>query len=145
MTNCPGADALATIAGALEWDVEQGIKHLSSCEVCGEQLRALRAVRVAYDVREDVPASVVARIGDAIGAAAARERTRGKRTQSLGDIIEAVLAGLTALTLLSTGGMDVPVAVGAGVFGLVATSLFAYRVTRSSHATAVRSSSGSIQ
>jgi hypothetical protein len=137
MTNCPGTDALATIAGALEWDVEQGLKHLSSCEACSEELRALRDVRVAYDEREAVPESVVSRIGSAIDAVAARERARGQRVHNLGDLVEAALAGLTAVTLLSTGGVDVPLLMRAGVFALVATSLFAYRTIRSSHSTAV--------
>jgi hypothetical protein len=145
MTSCPGTDALATIAGALEWDVEQGIKHLSRCETCASNLHALRSVHEAFDVREEVPESVVASIAGAITQSARRERARGKRVQSLGDVIEATLAGFTALAVVNTGGLEVGAAVNASVFAVVATSLFAYRVLRSSHSTAVRSSSPSIQ
>lgn len=145
MTHCPGTDALATIAGALEWDVEQGIKHLSSCESCASNLHALRSVHDTFDVREEVPESVVAGIRAAISASAQQESARGKRVQSFGDVIEAALAGLTALAVVNTGGLDVGSTVNASVFVVVATSLFAYRVMRSNHSTAVRSSSPSIQ
>ena len=145
MTNCPGTDALATIAGALEWDVEQGIKHLSTCETCARNLHALRSVHDTYDVREEVPETVLTRISATITESAQQERARGKRVQSLGDVIEAALAGLTALVVVNTGGLEVGAAANASVFAVVATSLFAYRVLRSNHATAVRSSSPSIQ
>ena len=145
MTSCPGTDALATIAGALDWDVEQGIKHLSNCESCASNLDALRSVHAGFDVREEVPENVVANIAAAITESARQERARGKRVQSLGDVIEAALAGFTALAVVNTGGLEVGAAVNASVFAVVATSLFAYRVLRSNHSTAARSSSPSIQ
>ena len=145
MNHCPGTDALTTIAGALEWDVEQGIAHLGSCASCGGQLRALRDVRTAYAAEERLPDVVTQKITAALAEAAALERTRRKRSQNLGDVVEALLAGGTALAILNTGGMDVPAVLSAAVFAVVATSLFSYRVIRSSHSTAVRSSSPSIQ
>ena len=145
MNSCPGTDALATIAGALEWDVETGIRHLSSCESCAHQLGVLRDVRLAYEIDAPLPAGMERRITSALHEAAFREEKRTRRAQGIGDLIEAILAGATALAVVNTGGVDVSAAVSAGVFAVVATSLFAYRVIRSTHATAVRSSSPSIQ
>jgi predicted anti-sigma-YlaC factor YlaD len=136
MSDCPGTDALATIAGALEWDVDEGVKHLTSCDACREQLRALRDVYVAYEASESVPEHVLARVGSAVAHEAARERSRGRKVENVGDVIEAILAGATAMAVLQTGGLDVPAALRIVVFGVVATSLFAYRTIRSSHSTA---------
>ena len=137
MSNCPGTDALATIAGALEWEVDEGLKHLTSCTACGEQLRALRDVHSAYEAHEPVPESVLARVNAVIADEAAGERAKHRKVQNLGDLVEAILAGVTALAVVNTGGINVPAALSAAVFAVVATSLFAYRTIRSSHSTAV--------
>jgi hypothetical protein len=133
MNQCPGTDALTTIAGALEWDVEAGIRHLSTCDACERQLRALREVRVAYEIEAPLPPHVAERITTALRDEAAREERRTNRAQNAGNFIEAILAGGTALAVVNTGGVDVPPALSAGVFAVVATSLFAYRAIRSSH------------
>lgn len=145
MNTCPGTDALTTIAGALEWDVDAGIRHLSSCEACADQLRALRDVRIAYETHELLPHGIEQRITHALHEEGLREGRRTRRGRSAGDLIEAILAGGTALAVVNTGGVDVSAALSTIVFGVVATSLFAYRVIRSTHSTAVRSSSPSIQ
>jgi hypothetical protein len=145
MSQCPGTDALVTIAGALEWDVEAGLKHLTTCESCSEELRALHDVHAAYEAEEPVPDRVLARIDRLVADAAVRERAWGRRAQNLGDIVEALLAGATALAVLAAGGLQMPATLSVTVFAITATSLFGYRVFASSHSTAARNSSPSIQ
>ena len=145
MSNCPGTDALTTIAGALEWNVEDGLRHLSTCPDCVQQLRTVQSAHAAYEERAEVPERVVAMINHTLTQAAAQETARGRRAQSIGNLVEAMLAGGTAVAVLNAGGLSASLDVSATIFAMVATSLFGYRVWRSSQATASTSSSPSIQ
>jgi hypothetical protein len=145
MTRCPGTDALTTIASALEWDVEDGMRHLSSCAACAAQLHALQATHEAFEETSEVAGADVDRIMSAIAQQAEQEHTRGRRAQTLGDVIEALLAGATAVTVVSASGAPAPQAINALTFVIVASALFAYRVFFSSQSSASRSSSPSIQ
>jgi hypothetical protein len=145
MNDCPGTDALTTIASALEWDVEDGLRHLSSCADCAQQLRIVQTTHAAYEEHEVVPDSMVALITKQLAEQAAHETVRGRRAQSLANVVEALLAGGTAVTVLNTGGLSTPIDLSATVFAMVATSLFSYRVWRSNQATASASSAPSIQ
>lgn len=143
--NCPGADALATIAAALDWNVEHGLRHLDTCAVCAEQLHALQLTHDAFEERVAVSDDVVARISHLIAAEAQQETRRERQRNKLGNVIEAILAGLTGVVVASSGGVGVARAATVLIFGAVAMSVFAYRVFASSQATASRSSSPSIQ
>jgi hypothetical protein len=127
MKDCPSTDALATIAGALEWDVEAGMRHLNSCALCAEQLQMLQITHDAYEERAEISPSDVNSIMQAIAQESARERVRGRRTRTLGDIVEALLAGGTAVTVISASAGAAPTNVMVLTFAIVATALFGYR------------------
>lgn len=147
MNECPGTDALTTIASALEWDVDNGVRHLNSCATCAEQLRALQVTRESYDESIEVSRQDVDGILRKISVAADQERTRDRRKHTVGNFVEAMLAGGTAVTVLSASGSGVSAAAlpGALTFAVVAAAVFSYRVFASSQATASASSSPSIQ
>ena len=127
MKDCPSTDALATIAGALEWDVESGMRHLNSCTQCAQQLHALQSTHNAYEERAEITATEVNSIMQAIAQESAREQVRGRRTRTLGDIVEALLAGGTAVTVISASAGAAPTNVMVLTFAIVATALFGYR------------------
>jgi lysozyme family protein len=145
MSECPGTDALTTIASALDWDVENGVRHLSSCPNCAQQLHALQVTYEVYDESENFAAKDVDRIMHKIAGEAEREHVRDRKKQTVANVIEALLAGGTAVTVLNASGSGAAPAASALTFAIVATALFAYRVFASSHAIASRSSSPSIQ
>jgi hypothetical protein len=128
MKNCPGTDALTTVASALEWDVEGGVRHLSSCSECAQRLHALQLTHEVYDESEELVARDVDSIMNMLAGAADRERARGQRTQVFGNVIEALLAGASAVAVVSASDLPAPTTVTALTFAVVATALFAYRV-----------------
>jgi hypothetical protein len=143
--NCPSADALTTIAGALDWEVERGLHHLNTCSACAEQLRALQFTHDAFGESVAVGDDVVARITHLISAEARHEAAREHRRHTLGNVIEAVLAGATGVVVASGGGVGLSGGATALVFAAVATAVFGYRVFASSQADASRNSPASIQ
>ena len=145
MTECPSTDALTTIADALAWDVDAGLRHLASCSKCAVELDALQTTHVAYEEQQVVAGDVVADITTALSNAARVERARQQQKQSIGNIIEAILAGATALAVASGGGMAITNPGAVAIFAVVASGLFGYRVLTSSHSMDVRNSSPSIQ
>jgi hypothetical protein len=142
---CPSADALATIGGALDWDVDHGLHHLNTCASCAEQLRALQITHDAFEASVALSNDVVAKITHLISAEAQHEQTREHRRYKLGNVIEAVLAGLTGVVVASGGGVGLSGTAAALVFAAVATAVFGYRVLASSQANASRNSPASIQ
>ena len=145
MSECPSADALTTIADALDWDVEHGLRHLNTCGACAEQLQALQHTHDAFEETVAVSDDVVAKITHLIAAERVHESSHEQRRNKLGNVIEALLAGLTGVVVVSGGGIGGSGAAVALVFGAVATTVFAYRVFASSHVKASRNSSASIQ
>ena len=143
--NCPSADALTTIAGALDWDVEHGLQHLNTCRACVEQLRTLQVTHQVFEESVAVSDDVVAKITHLISAEAQHEAAREQRRHTFGNVIEAVLAGVTGVVVASGGGVGLSGSVTALVFTAVATAVFAYRVFASSQAVASRNSPASIQ
>jgi hypothetical protein len=143
--NCPGADALATIAGALDWDVQHGLQHLNTCNACAEQLRALQFTHDAFEDSIPLGDDVVARITHLVSVEARHDKTREQRRYKLGNAIEAALAGLTGVVVASGGGVGLSGGATTVVFAAVAAVVFGYRVFASSHASASRSSPASIQ
>jgi hypothetical protein len=128
MKDCPGTDALATVASALDWDVEGGVRHLSSCPDCAQRLQALQLTHEAYDESEELAPRTVDRIMNTLANAAEHERARGQRTQVFGNVIEALLAGCSAVAVVSASDLPAPTTVTALTFAVVATALFGYRV-----------------
>jgi glycerol dehydrogenase-like iron-containing ADH family enzyme len=130
MSKCPGTDALTTIASALEWDVEQGLRHVNTCPECAEQLRALQLTHQAYEEGEEVSPVEVNSIVAALADARAAEHVRNRRTSRIGDVVEALLAGGTAVTVLNATGTAAPTSVAVATFGVVAMGLLGYRVMK---------------
>ena len=106
MRSCPDTDAVVTIADALSWDVADGLQHLLTCGDCRARLDALQLTRAALSETEAVDAATLANISAAIGAEAARERTRGRKAERWASALEAVLAGVTGPLVLASSGID---------------------------------------
>ena len=136
MKSCPGTDALTTVASALEWDAQGGIQHLSTCPECAQRLHALQLTHEVYDESEELAARDVDRIMNVLASEAERERARDQRNQVWGNIIEAMLAGASAVAVVSASDLPAPTTVTALTFAVVATALFAYRVFTSRRAAA---------
>jgi hypothetical protein len=129
-------DALIAIGEALDWDVPGGLRHLESCGDCRAELDALRLSRSALTEREEVPARVVNDITRAVSAAATVERRRVARKRDWIGVAEAVLAGLTALIVVISSGVEIEnIAAAALAFALGATLMLLGRaVGRTSRA-----------
>lgn len=127
MKRCPGTDALTTIASALEWDVEDGVRHLNTCPECAQQLRALQLTYLSYEESAEVSPAETNSIMHAIAEAGKRERAVTRRKGAIGDFVEALLAGGTAVTVLNGFGGGVPSNALVLTFAIVATALFGYR------------------
>jgi hypothetical protein len=132
MSECPSVDALTTIAGALEWNTDAGLRHLATCPNCIEQMRLLQVTHEAFEFREDVGDDVVAKITHLMSTEAAQEGVREQRRNRIGNLIEALLAGLTGVAVVGGGGVNMPGAATVGVFGTVAVIVLAYRAFASS-------------
>ena len=128
MKNCPGTDALTTVASALEWDVQGGVRHLNSCPECAQRLHALQVTHDVYEESEELAARDVDGIMTVLASAAEQERVSGQRKEVWGNIIEAMLAGASAVAVVSASDLPAPTTVTALTFAVVATALFAYRV-----------------
>jgi hypothetical protein len=107
MKGCPDTDAMVTIADAMNWEVAEGLRHLQTCEECRTRVEALQLTRAAFTEEEPVEAADVQRISAALGAAAHSERARAHAARRWADAIEAVMAGITAVILLVSGGIEI--------------------------------------
>lgn len=134
MSQCPSADTLATIAAALDWNTDNGLRHLTTCANCIEQMRLVQSAHAAFDQELPVGDDVVAKISHLISAEAAHERGREQRKAQIGNGIEALLAGLTGVAVVSGGGINMPGGAMAAVFGTVAMVVLGYRAFASSRA-----------
>jgi len=104
MTECIDTDRLATVAGALEWDVERRLDHLARCAHCRAELRELAELHdlLAGELAPD-PA-LADRVAASIRAeqAACEPRRPRERAPLLLAVVFA-LASLTAFTVLLLG------------------------------------------
>lgn len=116
MSRCLDADALLAIGEALDWDVTDGLRHVQECAECRAQIDVLRLTRASLAETESVDPVVLQRVTAAVGVAAragqSRARTRERWTQSA----EAVLAGVTALIVLTSSGIRIE-SLGTAVLG----------------------------
>lgn len=102
MSQCLETDALLTVGDALDWKVEDGLRHLQDCETCRAELEALRIAHAGLADVEPVGADAIRAVTDAVHAAAARERTQMHARARLLQWVEPVLAGVTALVIVSS-------------------------------------------
>ena len=127
MNECPSADALTTIASALEWNTERGLHHLAACANCQSRLAVLQLAHAAYLTAEQVPDATIARISDALSSEAEHARSRNTRGQQLGHLIEALIAGATAVAVVAAGGLPVSSDLRVMAFVVVASGMLVYR------------------
>ena len=134
MSNCPDADAILTIGDALGWDVEDGLRHLQTCDDCRAQMDALRIAHAGFAESEAVDDAVLRRVTGAIDAVATREAERGQATNVLVQWLEPILAGVTALITVSSSRVPIDsvgaaaLAVALGIGLLYAGRMIARRI-----------------
>jgi hypothetical protein len=116
MTGCLDTDAILAIGDALNWDVAEGLRHLDSCDDCRAQLDILRLTRVGFSETERVDTEVLRRISAALGQAARSERSRVRLRERVVHSIEVIMAGVTALIILVSSGIEIQ-SIGAGALG----------------------------
>jgi predicted anti-sigma-YlaC factor YlaD len=104
MNECIDTDRLATVAGALEWDVERRLDHLARCAHCRAELRELAQLHELL-AGEIAPAPGLAdRVAASIAAEQpAREPRRPRERAPLLLALVFALATLTAFTVLLLG------------------------------------------
>jgi transcriptional regulator NrdR family protein len=127
MSKCPDTDALTSVASALDWDSENGIRHLSSCADCQQQLRTLEQTHVAYAETGSVAATDIERILQKLSTAREEEEVRQRGGRTLTNLVEAALAGATALTIVQASGATAPATLTAIIFALTAGAVLGYR------------------
>jgi hypothetical protein len=116
MSECPDTDAIATIGSALRWNVQEGLRHLQTCDDCRDRIDVLQATHAAFTVVEAIDDAVLARIPAALSAEARSERTRTRTIRRRAAVAEALLAGAAAPIALITSG----VAIGSAAAGILA-------------------------
>ena len=107
MNECPGTDAIIAVADALSWNVSDGLRHLQTCDECRARLEVLQLTRSGFMESEPVEPEVLQRISAALGAAAEAERERARERERWGSLAEAVLAGVAALIILVSSGIEI--------------------------------------
>lgn len=116
MSECPDTDAITTIGSALNWNVQEELRHLQTCDDCRDRIDVLQATHAAFSAVEAIGDAVLARIPAALGAEARSERTRIRTTRRRAAVVEALLAGAAAPIALITSG----VTIGSAAAGMLA-------------------------
>ena len=119
MKECLDTDAIVTVAAALDWDVAEGLRHLTTCDDCRARIDTLRVTHAAMSEISAVPDDALARVTDAVRAEAREERGRTRRADRWASALEAALAGVGAPLVLASSGIEI----GSTAVGLVAAVL----------------------
>ena len=120
MIECPGSDALITVADALDWNPQDVITHMHDCADCRARLATITQTHRAF-IPEAVPDHVLARIDESIAKAARGEAAVAVRKSNAARGVEMVLAGATgAMIALTAGTAPVDSAALGGAFALFA-------------------------
>ena len=103
MTHCIDLDDVVSLGAALDWDVEQQLVHITSCETCKSRIRELQTLHEIMS--EDIePRAGFAR--DVVEALPMDKRSKSAVGGSVVTLVNALLAGATsffAAALVSTG------------------------------------------
>lgn len=73
MKSCLDEDTLLSIGHALEWDLEEPLRHLHACARCRETLADLRELNRVLERRETVDPALTARVMTALEGEMAAE------------------------------------------------------------------------
>ncbi len=115
MKSCLDIDALMAVGAALNWRSDDGLRHLAECESCRAQLAELAVVRQSLtEVAE--PADGFVDLVMATLPDAGSEVVEGSEPWTALDLVNPVLAGLTALVAVLLVGKPI-VAPGAAAIG----------------------------
>lgn len=107
MRECPDTDAIVTVAATLEWDVEEGLRHLTACADCRARIDTLLVTRSTLTEVEPLPDATLARIAGALATEARAERGCVRRTDRWANALEAALAAVAAPLLLASSGIEI--------------------------------------
>jgi hypothetical protein len=107
MKECLDTDAIVTVAAALDWDVAEGFRHLTTCDDCRARIDTLRFTHAAMSEVSAVPDAALARVADALRAEAREERGRTRRTVRWASALEVALAGVGAPLVLASSGIEI--------------------------------------
>jgi hypothetical protein len=105
MKECPGTDALVTVAEALDWEVTSALEHLRTCDDCRARLAVLTAAHLSYAETAPISENVVARITGALAEAARQEQTVARSAERAAQIVESLLVGATAAAVIVSAGV----------------------------------------
>ena len=105
MKECFDTDTIVTIGNALNWEVAEGMRHLQTCDECRARTKALQTAHTALTETEAVDDAVVDRIDALLLAETRSERARVRSSRRRVNVIETVMAGITALVVLVSGGI----------------------------------------
>jgi hypothetical protein len=119
MKECTDTDAIVTVAAALDWNVAEGLRHLTTCDDCRARIDMLRVTHAAMSEVDAVPDAALARVADALRAEARAERGRARRADRWANALEAALAGVGAPLVLASSGIEI----GSIAVGLVTAAL----------------------
>ena len=99
MSSCLDTDTLATIGQALDWNLDESLRHLLECEPCRESVAALASVQRTLAHEEPAAPVLVERIMSLMAepVATSTERPRSNAIWLLN-------GGMAALTVLAVAG-----------------------------------------
>ena len=129
MTECPGTDALTTATEALGWDFARAARHIDECPQCRGRLALIEQTHEAFDAVDAIEPAVLAAIGTAL-------RVESRAASKRASLLEAALAGCTAIVVVaSAGGLRNAVAA-AAAFALGSLGVLLWNAVRPQPVTA---------
>lgn len=99
MSDCLETNSLLTIAEALDWQTSAKLNHLQTCANCRAALDMLQRLREELHADDVVPPAVIQQTQMALQQAAGRTH--------MWTVLEPGIAGLTAVLILRSSGIQV--------------------------------------
>jgi hypothetical protein len=106
-SECLDADAILALGHALDWKVEEGLRHLRSCGDCHAQLQILQRTREELLASTPVDLKTLQRISAALQEASRVESDHARGRARLQLAAEACAAGIVALLVLVSNGVPI--------------------------------------
>jgi hypothetical protein len=106
-SECLDADAILALGHALDWKVEEGLRHLRTCGDCRAQLETLQRTHEELTASTPVDPKTLQRISAALQEASRVESDRAPGRARLQLAAEACVAGIAALLVLVSNGVPI--------------------------------------